>query len=139
MFDNIGKKLMDVAKILCWLGIIASLILGIALIAIGTADTSRYNDQATSSVITGIIIIVVGCITSWISSIALYGFGQLIEDNKAMRRLMEENVAKQQSASLAGTPRKTVVTGQKKFWTCDKCGKINPNTVKTCRNCGEAK
>lgn len=142
MFDNIGKKLMAVAKVFCWIGIIASLLLGIVVIAAGTTSSNNYsynyNPQSTSTVITGIFIIIFGCLGSWVGALGLYGFGKLIEDNTAMRKLMEQTTEKQLAPSTIA-PRKVVITKPKNFWTCPKCGKINPNTSDTCRNCGTAK
>lgn len=98
MFKNIGKKLMLVAKILCWVGIISSLILGLVLIFSGNNNNLVYTDsysgmivsRPVNSVATGIAVIIVGCLASWIGSFAIYGFGQLIEDNAAIRKMMED-------------------------------------------------
>jgi membrane protein DedA with SNARE-associated domain len=97
MFNNIGKKLMTVAKICCWAGILISLTLGLILIFGGGRVTTTTIDaygmpvqQNGSATVYGIMVIIVGCLGSWIGSLAIYGFGQLIEDNSAMRKLMEE-------------------------------------------------
>ena len=65
MFENIGMKIKNLALLICWLGIIASLILGIY--------------QFNYSAITGIVIIIIGSLMSWISSFFIYGFGEIIE------------------------------------------------------------
>ena len=65
MFDDIGGKIKTVAKVVCWVGIIMSVITGIVLIS--TANT------------VGILTIIVGSLGSWIGSFTLYGFGELIE------------------------------------------------------------
>lgn len=69
MFDNIGSKLKAVAEVFAWLGIIASSIFGL-VIMFANEDTP----------LPGLIIIVVGCLGSWLSSLSMYGFGQLIEN-----------------------------------------------------------
>ena len=81
MFDNIGSKIMKLAKVLCWLGIIASVISGIATIV----STSRSSYTAGAGILAGILIIVLGCLFSWIGSFFTYGFGQLIENTDHIR------------------------------------------------------
>ncbi len=88
MFDNIGSKIKTLAKVLCWLGIILSVISGIATIAAGANSGTSYNRYGYSSgsiagvgVLGGILIIVLGCLGSWIGSFFMYGFGQLIENS----------------------------------------------------------
>ena len=76
MFDNIGAKIKTLAKVICWIGIIFSVIAGIAGIVNGTAQ----------SVVAGITTIIVGCLMSWIGSFFAYGFGQLIENTDEIRK-----------------------------------------------------
>ena len=68
MFNNIGGKIKSLAQVVCWIGIICSVISGIAIMA-------TDEDLAFS----GFVIIVIGSLVSWVSSFTLYGFGQLIE------------------------------------------------------------
>ena len=88
MFDNIGSKIKKLAKILCWLGIIISVISGIAIMAAG--NNYSYNSYSSSGstvggVVGGILTIVLGSLLSWISSFFAYGFGQLIENTDRIR------------------------------------------------------
>lgn len=80
MFDNIGSKIMKLAKVLCWIGIIVSIISGVVIIAGGNRS---YNSGA--SVLSGILTIVLGCLFSWIGSFFTYGFGKLIENTDSIR------------------------------------------------------
>ena len=86
MFNNIGSKIMKLAKVICWLGIIASVISGIVTIVAGSG--SRYT--AGAGVLSGILIIVVGSLFSWIGSFFTYGFGQLIENTDEIRKNTSE-------------------------------------------------
>ena len=70
MFNNIGSKIMGMASFFTWCGIIISVISGCAVIG--------------DSTMLGLIIITVGCLISWVSSLVLYGFGQLIENTERM-------------------------------------------------------
>ena len=84
MFDNIGGKIKTVAKVICWLGIIASVIMGIIMIK---QATGRYynNDEM---VIAGIATIIGGSLLSWIGSFFTYGFGQLIENSESIKNYL---------------------------------------------------
>ena len=74
MFRNIGGKIKGLAELITWLGIIGSVICGIILINQGSG---YYGSSALATA--GVVVIVVGSLTSWISSFILYGFGELIE------------------------------------------------------------
>lgn len=70
MFDNIGKKIKILAYVLTWVGIIASVITGIAMM--------NSFDSTVRTI--GLIVLIVGSLLSWASSFIIYGFGQLIEN-----------------------------------------------------------
>ena len=67
MFNDIGGKIKVFAKVVCWLGIIGSCIVGIVAM--------EYSFLA------GLLYAVVGSLCSWISSFFAYGFGELIENS----------------------------------------------------------
>lgn len=69
MFDNIGSKIKSLAKIVCWVGIIITVIAGIVMLASGGDVSSPI----------GLVLVIAGPIISWISSFFVYGFGELIE------------------------------------------------------------
>lgn len=75
MFDNISDKMKSAATALAILGIIGSIIVGIVMIA--------------ESPLVGLLVIVVGSLSSWVSSFTLYGFGQLIENTDTISSEME--------------------------------------------------
>lgn len=85
MFDNIGSKIKSLARIITWIGIIGSVILGIIQISNG----SRYSSYGGSPLIwSGLGTIVIGSLAAWISSFILYGFGELIENSA---RIADQN------------------------------------------------
>ncbi len=96
MFDNIGGKIKLLAKILCWIGIVASIVCGLNLI-LGTWDI-------TTSIFLGFVVMVLGSFGSWVGAFALYGFGQLVEDNENRTALTEEILQEQEKivALLSG-------------------------------------
>lgn len=68
MFDNIGGKIKAWASVIAWVGIIASISSGIVLCI-------------TDEFLVGILVAVVGSLSSWLGSFMQYGFGQLIENS----------------------------------------------------------
>lgn len=83
MFDNIGHKIMTLAKVICVIGIILSVITGIAMMAVGTRDA--YGYKTGPNILGGLLTIVLGSLGSWVGSFFTYGFGQLIENTDSIR------------------------------------------------------
>ena len=71
MFDNIGGKIKGLAKVLCLVGIAVSVIGAIALWC--------ANSYYQSTIVPGFIVLIVGSVGSWLSSLFTYGFGELID------------------------------------------------------------
>ena len=67
MFANIGSKIKGVAMAACWIGIIISVFAGIILLA-----------QGDEGILYGLLTAGAGALVSWLSSLFLYGFGELI-------------------------------------------------------------
>ena len=89
MFDNIGGKIKKLAKVLCWIGIIFSVILGVLMMVSG-GSYSRYGYSSSGGgVLAGLLTIVLGSLLSWIGSFFTYGFGQLIENTDDIRSKMK--------------------------------------------------
>ena len=106
MFDNIGSKIKAVAKVFTWLGIIASVVSGIVII------TSLEPPM-------GILVMIGGSLISWLSSLTLYGFGQLIEHTEHIaNNIAYSQIPKQDNMSISPE----VIN------TCDCCGKTNIKT-----------
>lgn len=77
MYNNVGMKVKGVAVAFGVIGFLSSVLIGLSLISNG----NRYNNNT----ILGISVIFGGSLSSWISSLILYGFGQLIDDTAALR------------------------------------------------------
>lgn len=75
MFTNIGSKIKTLAKILAWIGIIVSIIIGIRYVILG------IENLQSEFVVLGFLCTLIGSLLSWISSFCLYGFGQLVENS----------------------------------------------------------
>lgn len=90
MFDNVGGKIKGLAKISCWIGIICSVIVGIVIVVImkSIADKSG-NESHSIFVLIAAAVIAIGSFWSWLLSLGVYGFGELIENS----RIIVENTS----------------------------------------------
>ena len=111
MFDNISKKIKSLATVITWFGIIASVIAGL------------QNMPA------GIVIIILGCLGSWVCGMLVYGFGQLIENSdKLVNHLVpEEDKEPEASPVTESQPAEP--------WVCYTCGTTNNPRVAYCTKC----
>lgn len=112
MFENIGSKIKNLAIVFTCIGFVASFITGFTVMPFG------------------IIYIVVGCLISWIGSMLIYGFGQLIENtDKLVNKLSpEEETAEEITHSKSSSKREN--------WTCISCGTENAGHIPYCNSCG---
>ena len=78
MFNNIGGKIKFWAKVVCWAGIVISVITGLSLIATGIVADSVIG------ILAGFFTPFIGAGLSWVGSLFIYGFGQLIENTDIM-------------------------------------------------------
>ena len=81
MFENVGGKLKGLAKVICWVGIIGSVIGGIAIMT-----------QGKAMIAVGIGVAAGGALASWVGSLGLYGFGEIVENSD----IRTNNAAKQE-------------------------------------------
>lgn len=90
MFQNIGTKIKNLAKIECWVGIIFSIGLGIYFIVQGIVGQGLM-DSVLFSFMLGIFTMFFGSLLSWLSCMLLLGFGELIESNEQIRTLLQQD------------------------------------------------
>ena len=142
MFNNIGSKIKSVASVLCWIGIIGSVISAFAM----------------PNFFWGLVVVIAGSLTSWISSVILYGFGQLIENSDYMVYHIQNIPTKEKKADFGyptqNTPPKddivkeasvnnvtvnqvklTSNTTSKHQWRCVQCGILISEEI--CPYCGK--
>ena len=136
MFDNIGGKIKGLAKFICWVGIIASVILGIVLISNASSGWGEYKYTNSEMVVEGIICIVGGSILSWVGSFAMYGFGELVENSSELVKMKKDEARLEKSSREAAreqpSPSGLQSTPSPNRWTCPHCGKSNPITTSVC-------
>lgn len=92
MFTNINGKVKGLAKVICVLGIVASVISGISIMAGGSmmSSYSGYGSNTGVLILIGLLVIVLGSVCSWAGSLALYAFGEMGENVEAIRRKTEQ-------------------------------------------------
>ena len=161
MFDNIGGKIKNLAQVLCWIGIIVSVICAIAL--------WTQNSYRNQTVALGFGVLIGGALSSWIGSFFVYGFGELIEETMLTRQvntLILKELQKQKEPTK--TPAEKLVQVQipvakpvqkqkteetsvvqavppvaKKMeitgWTCPKCNFFNTASKDKCSLCSYSK
>ena len=86
MFSNIGGKIKKLAVVLCILGMVASVVCAVFCFV----NSSRQQDLT----LTGVLILVAGCLISWIGSFFTYGFGELIERTVSIDNRLAQGAGK---------------------------------------------
>lgn len=91
MFTNPGGKIKSYAKVLFWIGVVISVLIGVVMI--GTSFTYAaysYNGSfgtILGGIISGLLVVAIGILISWISVLVLYAFGVLVENSDELVRL----------------------------------------------------
>ena len=74
MFNNIGKKIKALAKVICWIQIVIYIITAIVMFIIAS---DSYTEGLYIAIAFAFLII--GPFFAWLSSFFIYGFGELID------------------------------------------------------------
>ena len=77
MFCNVGSKCKTLAKVVCYGGIICSVICGALLVASGAFT---YNGGGIIALY-GLLVILLGSLFSWLGSLSLYAIGEAAENS----------------------------------------------------------
>lgn len=110
MYSETGEKIQNLAKTLLVLGIIANLILGIVIG--GIVIEATYETGA--GLFVGLIIIILGCISSYLSYLFLAGYGELIA-NTAENTSQTKAVLKElKSMQVSNAPKTKIQKLQSK-------------------------
>lgn len=101
MFNNVGSKIKLVARVVCWVGIVAAVLSGLIFM---------LNAAHGMGILGGLLIMLLGALGSWISSLLIYGFGQLVENSDvlALRAFRMEKTLKAPEV-CENTPEQMVV------------------------------
>lgn len=111
MFDNIGGKIKGLAKLVCWLGIIMSVISGIVL-------------SAASESGIGVLIAIGGSVLAWIGSFFTYGFGQLVQNSDILVGRVDSDKV-MSTAQKIELDNQDHIVGEYEVGRCSICDKEN--------------
>lgn len=125
MYENIGRKIKGLAIGLFVLGAAASILMGIYIMFF---DAGNGNSNLAVNMIISILVMVIGCLVSWVSSWVLYGFGELIDTVEDIEYLIHKRTYKQ-------TIDSEQVTKQSGEYICPKCHMSN-DSAGACERCG---
>lgn len=116
MYENIGNKIKSLAVVICWILIIYFVILG-------------FVQMGHHMFWSGLITIVGGALIAWVSTLTLYGFGELIDYIKDIKYSLgnTENELKKVSKNTTPPP-KPMPTG----WSMGKCELCDKTEVLVC-------
>lgn len=147
MFRNIGRKIKGYAKIIfviyAALFTLAGIIAGISLIASG-AQLMRYSRYYGGGggllIFLGIMAIIlipaIGLLISYISTMFMYGFGELVDSNQQMNEKMDAIITCMGGSKPEQITANTAAPAQPN-WTCASCGASNQYDSKFCIKCGQ--
>lgn len=87
MFDNIGKKIMMLAKVTAFLGI-AACVIGAIVLWTQASELSSYYESGAKTALNSAAwgLFIGGSFGSWVGSFAMYAFGQLVDDTADIKR-----------------------------------------------------
>ena len=77
MYNDVGKKIKDVARGLFVVETIAAVVLGLVM-------------MDAENIVAGIFLLVIGPLVSWIFLLFTYGFGEMIEKISVMEKRSED-------------------------------------------------
>lgn len=113
MFENVGEKIKGVAVVVFILEVIAAVVFGL-----GSIDNG------------GILLIALGILAAWVSSLFVYGFGVLIESAEENKK-----ISKQILEALTGEKEKSVAEETLAQKRCPHCGVMIDFDYPKCPNC----
>ena len=93
MFENIGGKIKILAKFICLAGVVVSLLEAGSIWVNGSNISlfaNNYRLPQTGSILSGVFVLVVGSLCSWIGTWFIYAFGDLVEHVAAIWYMMME-------------------------------------------------
>ena len=101
MFNNPGKKIKTLAKVLYWIIALGSLATAILFVA-----ENSYWGLDIEIILIAVAIVAGGYLAAFLSNLGLYAFGELVENSSARDR--SRSTARDCSCSTALSPRQII-------------------------------
>ena len=92
MFTRIGKKIKTVATVLFYVLAVA-FVIGAFYVIINFGQLLGIGN----AILIGILIALVGCLVAWLSSLMLYGFGELVDNSTIIKDALAGGVTAEQT------------------------------------------
>ena len=83
MFTRIGKKIKTVATVLFYIMAVSSVI-GAFYVIFNFGKLFGVGN----AILLGVLIALVGCLLAWLSSITLYGYGELVDNSTIIKEML---------------------------------------------------
>ncbi len=133
MFEHIGAKIKKIVKIffVLW-SIVGAFVIGYYLAA--RYNTLRYFSNSEVRLIAGsilafVISTVAWILVVWLSSLVLYGFGELVDRAESIEKQLKRSGG-------AETVSDEGITKTVQLIQCPKCGSAEDSRHYFCCNCG---
>ena len=89
MFNNIGRKIKVLAKVLCWIGIVLSILAGAGFLVAYFKMSGYIHDP--QFLVAAICCFVFGPLLAWLNNMLLYGFGELVDKTMEIEKTVKRN------------------------------------------------
>ena len=126
MFDYMGEKIKGLGKVYCWIGIVASVIAGIAIVIAGGVLGGVAG--ALLGLLIGAIYAAIGSVLSWVSCFVLIGYGELVDNTETITYMIAKSLNTENTNGNIGVSN---------TWVCANCGHENSNNFGQCKKCGQ--
>lgn len=134
MYENIASKIKGLATGTFLVETILSVIAAVAIMA---------TDE--DMILFGLLVLIIGPLVAWLSTLVLYGFGELIEKvceiarNTAPAKSETTSEANNQTSTdaAASTSAPASQATPIKHYKCPKCGTHVTDEMPTCPTCGQ--
>lgn len=121
MYNNAGKSIKGLVKIVVGIQMALFIILGIVLMVSGEGGAGAFL---------GFLVGGAGCFFAWLSGLLLYAYGEIADGVKRLAERTQQDTEKD---------NRTDESNVGDTWTCAGCGTQNPATRKYCLNCSITK
>ena len=91
MFSNIGTRIKNVAKYVYYIFMVLSIIAGIGGIISIISNNNMVGQDKILFIVYALCFSALGVCLSWFSTFLLYGFGELIDSNQKILKILEKN------------------------------------------------
>ena len=127
MYEKVGEKIKIIAKVICVIGVVVSVIYGIYM---WTLSSELF--------FAGLLIAVIGSLASWVSSLFTYGFGVIISNTEAIKQNTEDASKKVLNITNNGFEKEISVNTTAKVSENESVVEVDERVSLKCPSCKTA-